>query len=825
MNAEVRILHEGTLEKCTHDHGKKDWKRRYFVFKHILASNIRSLEFYSVGNSKNWRTAEPKGVLALYPGYEIIKVHEPKRHFVFEIKTIDHTYRLAAHSEDELNQWIVVLERENVVNSFYVDPETTDQMLKLGATGKCHLHVANSELRLLCAKDGRLLVAWPFTCLRRYMSARGKFIVEAGRRAPTGEGKFAFFTPQYDEIYKLLDNVVKSRAGHKPSHETLKKTHPVPNDSGSPTCKETVDDGYDQLSCIPVTTSSNTNSLKDTYAAPYGHLPSRDMTRTGPVHGGQVASQAASSDENRYNTQSQPMHGSEKQRISQHDKKPVSANEYNALDQRPAFPHQGQDMYSVLRQGPNPQTGTHQKETDDVYNVIGETLHSVPHASIQESEDVYDTLSSPKRNILPSSTSAPEETYNALDHGSPVLPPRKGNFNSQASVRSPKLAVRKLFDSTPDEIDNMYNTLNTQRHPPLPVRKTPEQSMLQKSQPEDEVYNMLDSASKVRPLAPPRRTSEQLTYETNMYNTLDSSSLGNSALHTTQQGSDEMYNTLNVARGGTSPIPNRPKSWTASSGIGDEMYNTLGNKTMASISPRDDDNMYDTLDKTRGKPSPSVPVPTQRSFLTTSNPARKDTLGLKGNSTSLYHSTRCPLDVSSSPAKTPQFTSSLDDPDSYASISYSALLSPKGTQKNPPIPVKRSSPCKTRKTSAPDVLSFSGHTGLKDVRKQGKGNVSNLKASLEAGGLDLTKQPRKPKMLSREGSDDLSPYEENAEQRGSEVLAENASVGGTLPNKPGRSLSSLSDHGEDIYDKLQHTAQVKPKSSQITKAKKSPKKH
>jgi len=87
------------------------------VFKHILSSNIRSLEFYAAG-AKNWRKSEPKGVLALYPGYEIVKVHEPKRHFVFEIKTVDHTYRLAAHSEDELNQWILVLERESIGQYF-----------------------------------------------------------------------------------------------------------------------------------------------------------------------------------------------------------------------------------------------------------------------------------------------------------------------------------------------------------------------------------------------------------------------------------------------------------------------------------------------------------------------------------------------------------------------------------------------------------------------------------------------------------------------------------------------------------------------------------
>jgi len=71
------------------------------------------LEFYAAG-TKNWRKTEPKGVLALYPGYEILKIHEPKRPFAFEIKTVDHIYRLAAHSEDELNQWILILERESI---------------------------------------------------------------------------------------------------------------------------------------------------------------------------------------------------------------------------------------------------------------------------------------------------------------------------------------------------------------------------------------------------------------------------------------------------------------------------------------------------------------------------------------------------------------------------------------------------------------------------------------------------------------------------------------------------------------------------------------
>ena len=108
---------QGPLEKCAgtefEGHGKRDWKRRHFVLKHVLASNIRSLEFYPAG-TKNWRKVEPKGVLTLYPGFEVVKVHEPKRQFVFDIKTVDHILRLAAHSKDELNKWILILEKESI---------------------------------------------------------------------------------------------------------------------------------------------------------------------------------------------------------------------------------------------------------------------------------------------------------------------------------------------------------------------------------------------------------------------------------------------------------------------------------------------------------------------------------------------------------------------------------------------------------------------------------------------------------------------------------------------------------------------------------------
>ena len=788
-------------------------------------------------------------------------------------------------------------------------------MAKLGAVGTCHLHVANSELRLLCAKDGRLLVAWPFTCLRRYMSTRGKFMVEAGRRAPTGEGRFTFLTPQYDEIYKLLDKVVKSRAGQKPSttssHESLRKTQSVPVATAS-VSKDDSQNGYDQLVPSASTSSSTTddqlspgmtNSMKNTYSAPYGHLPSRDVTQTGTPLPSQGVLQilpgsrlsAESEVGYQYDTLSQPVQDTVKQPVQ--GKQGVGEDGYNTLNQH--LPSALE--YNVLNRGPKPQATSQQRETEDVYNVIGEMLHPVTiPAGYQVNEGGYNTLSTSRSNA-----SAPEETYNTLDHGSPARSPHKashhpGNTESQGSVRpAPKPTARRLFEpsnkhsSSVAEIDD----LQSKAKPPPPLaRKTLELAMLQKSQLVDEgseLYNSLEM-SKGRSPAPNRRTSEQLrklqksqslvvdaNNDTHMYNTLDTctSKVTNPPVqprkmhdHMNKQtsvDSDKMYNSLDAIRVSTPPIP----AWQSKDG--DDMYNTLGTKQVgpilhnekednlvASHLPRNDDDMYNTLDKSRTQHSLSVPVPAQRSFLShggTSSPlnssSNRDSPELKRSSTSTMQSGHRPLHVDTSPSLTKtnrqassldnldsyasidasstlettrQQATSLDDLDSYARIDYVTLSPAKGAVKQPPIPKQRSSPSKERKTSAPDILSLAGHHSGKEFKKPGKsGLVSNLKASLEAGGLDLTKlqTKRKPKKLSREGSEDLPTYAEVDEQGARQAMADDVFAAVTPPTRPGRSQSSPSDTkpGDDIYAELDQTAQVRPKSLQITKAKKNTK--
>lgn len=52
---------------------------------------------------------------------------------------------------------------------------------------------------------------WPLSCIRKYGSnSKGTlFIIEAGRRAPQGEGMYAFRTKETDEIRKRLDHYAR----------------------------------------------------------------------------------------------------------------------------------------------------------------------------------------------------------------------------------------------------------------------------------------------------------------------------------------------------------------------------------------------------------------------------------------------------------------------------------------------------------------------------------------------------------------------------------------------------------------------------------------
>lgn len=751
-----------------------------------------------------------------------------------------------------------------------MEPEASEQMAKVGANDACHLHIANSDLRLLCAKDGRLLVAWPFTCLRRYMSTRGKFTVEAGRRAPTGEGKFTFMTPQHDEIYKLMDNVVRSRASNKvgssTSREAPKHTKSVSCDNSS-SKRDVSHNGYNQLMTMSPATDhqmspGSSNSMKNAYAAPYGHLPSRDTVATCPpcMDMGNVASHVTAAGSRLspefeegewYHSLCHP--GSEK-----HLPKNVIDDEYCTLKQHLSPTSERQHEYNVLHHSGSSQpiTGLQDKsqETEDFYHVLSETVQSVTSSGIQSEENAYNTLDikSLSQSQIPASAPQGEDAYNTLDHASPV-----------PSSRKPiQLATRTDLHDQP-----------VVKTPPRPLARKHSGKLSQCqtassiSVPEgDDTYNKLDI--KARPPAPPPPYSKHKTqntklqetlstYESNdMYNTLDMTKVGRSPVpvrrnlfKTSTSEGDEMYNTLDAAtRVGTSPTP--VPRLSDQSLKSDDMYNTLnasrGGQTSNPVHSKKKDNlvsdlstdedMYNTLDKSRiGGLSTSIPAALPRSSSNHSplnSPVKKDFPSAKRNLTSNLQSECCTSDASEPFQENPKRSSSLADLDSYASIDYSTTSASKaGPKPFTPIPAQRALntkglQSKTRKASAPDILSFGMPKSGKDIKKVGKSNlVSNLKASLAAGGLDFSKPRQKPKKLSREDSEELPTYSEIEEHGLTTPVSEDVFASGTLPVRTGRSCSSPVDsmQGEDIYDEVDQSA-PRPKSIQINKAKKSPKK-
>lgn len=104
------------------------------------------------------------------------------------------------------------------------------------------------------------------------MSFRGKFIVEVGRRVFIGEGKFIFLFFQYDQIYKVLDNIVKFRVSKISSFILCLFLFKIKD-------KDVLYKCYDQVIFIFFVMVSNQlmllgslNFLKNVYVVFYGYL-------------------------------------------------------------------------------------------------------------------------------------------------------------------------------------------------------------------------------------------------------------------------------------------------------------------------------------------------------------------------------------------------------------------------------------------------------------------------------------------------------------------------------------------------------------------------
>ena len=110
----------------------------------------------------------------------------------------------------------------------------TRPLQRIGAKDqKCLLHFTRWGLTLALQESRSVLSLWPLDTIRNYeCTGTGQFVLEAGRRSPMGEGKYAFFTFEGEDevMFNVIDVFVTARLDSKANLATNKKKDEVTDD-------------------------------------------------------------------------------------------------------------------------------------------------------------------------------------------------------------------------------------------------------------------------------------------------------------------------------------------------------------------------------------------------------------------------------------------------------------------------------------------------------------------------------------------------------------------------------------------------------------------
>lgn len=101
---------QGVLEMQQSLSDPKSWKRWQFVLKRVKSSGTASLEYYKEAK-KDTTKQNPKGVLNLLSNYSVqIVGAAAMRKFVFEVRTLEQTFRLASETRELMDEWVYFMQ-------------------------------------------------------------------------------------------------------------------------------------------------------------------------------------------------------------------------------------------------------------------------------------------------------------------------------------------------------------------------------------------------------------------------------------------------------------------------------------------------------------------------------------------------------------------------------------------------------------------------------------------------------------------------------------------------------------------------------------------
>ena len=110
-------LSQGVLEigKNPNSKSSRDWKPRLFVLKHYLTSGRSTLEYYK-NTRKRWQKQPTKGILSLWPRFEISLAHLCSYKYTLALTTTEAgTIYLAANSAPGMNKWFYYIQTQHIM--------------------------------------------------------------------------------------------------------------------------------------------------------------------------------------------------------------------------------------------------------------------------------------------------------------------------------------------------------------------------------------------------------------------------------------------------------------------------------------------------------------------------------------------------------------------------------------------------------------------------------------------------------------------------------------------------------------------------------------
>jgi len=197
---------------------KKQWKRRFIVLNHS-ASNEDEIYLLAFEKEERWRSTQAKKRVLLYPRYKVSKLNDFKgRDKVLQVDNEQDKWYFSADKSKVINLWACQIQMQTKLSRaisgriFSVVGVTNKDMQSIGAAQqRCLLHFTKWGITLALQDSRAILAMWPIKTIRNYEdSGHSEFTIEAGRKAPMGEGLYQFQTNagQDRDMFNVIDSFV-----------------------------------------------------------------------------------------------------------------------------------------------------------------------------------------------------------------------------------------------------------------------------------------------------------------------------------------------------------------------------------------------------------------------------------------------------------------------------------------------------------------------------------------------------------------------------------------------------------------------------------------